>query len=179
MEQAVASITCNGDTPSIETSATDPYIPDCANASTQTDQAAAVEVETQAEVNLKVSVESQAAAPVVDRAVDAAVTIMKSMSCQADCPIPPGRKGRKDAGLRENHCRHRVRKPVHVHIKKEVISPSGEMTKTEEIQVNCARCPPPAVVVLAKVPREALPHSSKRGNSISGSSSSSSSSDSE
>ena len=99
------------------------------------------------------------------------------MKSKADCSIPPGRKGRKDAGFQENHCRHGVRRPVHVHIKKEVISPSGEVTKTEEIQVNCARCPPPAVVVLAKVPREALPHSSKRGDSTSGSSSNSSSSD--
>ena len=179
VQQAVASITCNADTPSIEISATDPYIPSCTNASTQTDQVETDEVDTQTEVNMKVSMETQAAAQMVDRAVDASVAIMKSMSCQADCPIPSGRKGRKDAGFRENHCRHGVRKPVHVHIKKEVISPSGEVTKTEEIQVNCARCPPPAVVVLAKVPREALPHSSKRGDSTSGSSSSSSSSDSE
>ena len=67
----------------------------------------------------------------VDRALDAAVTSMKSMLHQADCPIPSGMKGQKDAGLQENHCRHGVRKPVHVHIKKEVISPSGEVTKTE------------------------------------------------
>ena len=118
VEQALASITCNGDTPSSEISATDPYIPDCTNASTQTDQAEAVEVETQTEVNLKVSVESQAAAQVVDRAVDAAVTIMKSMMCQADCPIPSVRKGQKDAGFHESHCRHGVSKPVHVHIRR-------------------------------------------------------------
>ena len=161
VQQAVASITCNGDTPSSGISAKDPYIPSCTNASTQTDQVEADEVETQTEVNLKVSVETQASAQMVDRAVDTAVAIMKSMSSQADCPIPSGRKGQREAGFRENHCRHGVRKPVHVHIKKEVISPSGEVTKTEEIQVNCARCPLPAVVVLAKVPREALPHSSK------------------
>ena len=120
VQQAVASIISDEstNTPSSGISATDPYIPSCTNASTETDQVEADEVETQTEVNLKVLVETQASAQVVDRAVDTAVAIMKSMSSQADCPIPSGRKGRKDAGFRENHCRHGVRKPVHVHIKK-------------------------------------------------------------
>ena len=64
VQQAVASITCNGDTPSSEISATNPYvyILNCTNASTKTDQIESVEIETQTEVNLKVLVKAQASA---------------------------------------------------------------------------------------------------------------------
>ena len=70
VQQAVASIISDEstNTPSSGISATDPYIPSCTNVPTQTDQVEADEVETQTEVNLKVSVESQATAQVVDRA---------------------------------------------------------------------------------------------------------------
>ena len=59
MQLAVASIICDGsnNAHSSEISATDPYIPSCTNSSTQTeDQIKGVEVETQTERNLKVSV---------------------------------------------------------------------------------------------------------------------------
>ena len=175
VEMAVASIVSEGSP--TEISVSDPYIPECNNAAVQT-EGEKKDNEAQTEDHPVQSTEVQATVEMMDTGANAEPTIMKNAACQADVAIPTQRKSRRDVGFHENHCRHGVRKPVHIHIKREVISPSGEVTKTEEIQVNCARCPPPAIVIHNQVSQQAFPQAGRRDSATS-SCSCSSSSDSE
>ena len=51
----------------------------------------------------------------------------------------------------ESHCPHGIKIPTHIHIRRTVKKPNGEVVKTKEILVNCARCPPPVIHMVAKV----------------------------
>ena len=51
----------------------------------------------------------------------------------------------------ETHCSHGIKIPIHIHIRRTVKKPNGEVVKTKEILVNCAHCPPPVIHMVAKV----------------------------
>ena len=57
----------------------------------------------------------------------------------------------KDVRYRETHCRHGILRPIHVHIKTDVTEPNGRRKRSNEIQVNCALCPPPVVKKVVEV----------------------------
>ena len=50
-----------------------------------------------------------------------------------------------DANYVETHCPHGSKRPIHVHIWRKILKPSGEIQKIHEIHVNCAKCPQPTV----------------------------------
>ena len=114
-EMAVASIVFEGSP--TEISVSDLYIPDCNYTTVQT-EGERKDNEAQAEVHPVQSSEVQATVEMIDTGAHTELKTMKNVDCQADVAIPTQQKSRKDVGFHENQCRHGVRKPVHIHMKK-------------------------------------------------------------
>ena len=63
----------------------------------------------------------------------------------------------------ETHCPHGIKIPTHIHIRRCVKKPNGEVIKTKEILVNCARCPPPVIHIVAKVDQPSMRRATQLG----------------
>ena len=69
---------------------------------------------------------------------------------------------RQNVRYLETHDRHGILRPIHVHIRKDVFMPNEERVRQQEIQINCAFCPPPTIKKIAEV--EGLPGQDHRSS---------------